>query len=84
VIVDQEIESYIVCRGLFRDRGILHRDISPANILWDDSGPTPTTGIAEVPTIFLGHLLDPRYVSLHLSGWFELSSMLVNRSINHP
>ena len=59
---------YAVCRGLFRDRGILHRDISTGNVLWNesDSGTIPAEDTAPVPTVFIGHLLDPRHVALPL------------------
>ena len=51
-----------MCRGLFRDRGVLHRDIRPDNLLWNDSSTIPAAGAAPVPTVFISHLLDPRYV----------------------
>jgi len=34
--IDSRIQSYLVCRGLLGDCEILHRDKSPANILWHD------------------------------------------------
>ena len=64
--IDLKIRLYIVCRGLFRDRGILHRDRSAGNVLWDESDSVPAEDTAPVPTVFIGHLLDARHVALPL------------------
>ena len=61
--INSNIQSYIVCRGLFRDRGVLHRDIRPDNLLRNDSSTIPAEGNVPVSTVFISHLLDPRYVT---------------------
>jgi len=55
-----------VCRGIFRDRNILHRDISTGNFVWNEMNSVPAEDVASVPTVFIGHLLDARYVVLFL------------------
>ena len=64
--INSNIQSYIVCRGLFRDRGVLHRDIRPDNLLRNDSSTIPAKGDVPVSTVFISHLLDPRYVALSM------------------
>ena len=60
-IIDRSIESHLMCRGLFRDRKILHRDISTGNYLWNEMNSVPAEDDASV---FICHLLDPKYVAL--------------------
>jgi len=66
VIIEWSIESHLVCRGIFRDRNILHRDISTGNFVWNEMNSVPAEDVASVPTVFIGHLLDARYVVLFL------------------
>ena len=79
VTCHHRLEHWIhtVCRGLFRDRGILHRDINPAKVFWNDLGEVPTEHVASVQTVFISHLLDPRYVELYTSElvwpWLHVS-----------
>jgi len=82
-IIDWSIESHLVCRGLSRDWKILHRDISTRNFLWNEMNSIPAEDVASVPTVFIGHLLDARYVVLCLESWFHLIFFLGNPSTGH-
>jgi len=81
-IIDWSIESHLVCRGLFRGRGVLHRDISTGNLLWNESKSVPNEGTAQVPPVFIEHLLDPRHVALPVSPEL-VSTHLLNSEPKH-
>jgi hypothetical protein len=57
------ISRYLVTRSLYFDRKILHRDISPWNIMIRDARDTEVIDTCSSSSpVFIRHLLDPQFV----------------------